>query len=167
MKEKFAKPAVRAIIEREISGIKYILIQERQKDFDCGTNGLLELPGGKIREYENAYNALKREVLEETGLSITNINGEKNSISNTTRDFCTFCYSPFCVTQNLSGGYSLIVHTFICEATGTLLNSSDESCNIHWISIENLKQLLQTTPQNIFPLDIISLQKYVNDFFPH
>ena len=52
MKEVFAKPAVGAIIEKNENGKNYILIQTRQKENDCHTNGMIEVVGGKIREYE-------------------------------------------------------------------------------------------------------------------
>lgn len=48
MNETFAKPAVKAIIEKNINGEKHILIQKRQKEDGDHTNGLLEISGGKI-----------------------------------------------------------------------------------------------------------------------
>lgn len=77
--EKFAKPAVGAIIEKKINGEKFILVQERQKEDGGKENGMLEIPAGKIREYENIFEALRREVKEETGLIITKIDGEESS----------------------------------------------------------------------------------------
>ena len=50
--EIFAKPCVGAIIEKSISGIPHILFQTRQKPDGDETNGKLEIPAGKIREYE-------------------------------------------------------------------------------------------------------------------
>lgn len=73
MEEKFAKPAIGAIIERTINGKKHIIIQERWKEDGNETNGQYELPAGKIREYENVYDTVRREVLEETGLKVTKI----------------------------------------------------------------------------------------------
>ena len=80
--EKFAIPCVAAIIEKIVNNEKYILIQTRQKEDGAETNGMLEVPAGKIREYENIFRALRREVKEETGLTITKILGEDRQISN-------------------------------------------------------------------------------------
>lgn len=66
--EVFAKPCVGAIIEKNIGGIPHILLQTRQKSDGDKTNGKLEIPAGKIREYESVLDALRREVREETGL---------------------------------------------------------------------------------------------------
>lgn len=76
IKEIFAKPCVGAIIEKIIDGEKYILVQTRQKEDGCETNGMIEIPAGKIREYENVFSALRREVREETGLEIIKIYGD-------------------------------------------------------------------------------------------
>lgn len=53
MKEIFAIPCVGAIIEKHEGNNTYVLIQTRQKQDGFDTNGLIELPAGKIREYEH------------------------------------------------------------------------------------------------------------------
>ena len=63
--EVFAKPAVGAIVEKDINGVRHILIQKRQKN--NSEDGMIEIPAGKIREYENVFETLRREVWEETG----------------------------------------------------------------------------------------------------
>ena len=84
--EKFAIPCVAAIIEKIVNNKKYILIQTRQKEDGAETNGMLEIPAGKIREYENIFRALRREVKEETGLTITKILGEDRQVSKILRN---------------------------------------------------------------------------------
>lgn len=96
--EKFAVPCVAAIIEKIINNEKYILIQTRQKEDGAETNGMLEIPAGKIREYENIFEALKREVKEETGLTITKILGEDRQIANLIGGNEVISYTPYCVT---------------------------------------------------------------------
>ena len=139
--EKFTVPCVAAIIEKIVNNEKYILIQTRQKEDVAETNGMLELLVGKIREYENIFEALRREVKEETGLSITKILGEDNQISNFIKGNEVISYTPYCITQNLSGAYSIILNTFLCEAKRELLTETNESQNIHWIKIEEFKKL--------------------------
>lgn len=106
MEEKFAKPAIGAIVERMINGKKHIIIQERWKENGNETNGQYELPAGKIREYENAYDTVRREVFEETGLKVTKIIGEETLIYS--EDIKTINFMPFCMTQNLEKAYSII-----------------------------------------------------------
>lgn len=160
--EIFAKPAVGAIIEKDINGFRHILIQKRRKNIS--EDGLIEIPAGKIREFENIFDALRREVREETGLTITNIIGENHQTIET-KSYSTISFSPFCITQNLSGGYSLILFTFICSGEGNLYNKSNESSDIKWIPTNELKLLLDTNPEKFFPMSINSLKKYFETVF--
>ena len=155
--EVFAKPAVGAIVEKDINGVRHILIQKRQKN--NSEDGMIEIPAGKIREYENVFETLRREVWEETGLKITKIMGEEYKIIET-GPYSTMDFSPFCVTQNLSGGYSIILLTFICSGEGKLLETTNESSDIHWAPINEVKQLLDNHPEKFYPMSINSLKKY-------
>ena len=114
MKETFAIPAVGAIIIKQVEGEEYILVQNRKKNNGDGMDGLLEIPAGKVREYENIFEALRREVWEETGLHLTTVRGEEDSQFLDVNGNQTIIFSPYCVTQNLSGAYSIILSTFLC-----------------------------------------------------
>ena len=161
--ERFAKPCVGAIIEREKDGEKYLLIQRREKADGGKTNGLLEIPSGKIREYENIFSALRREVREETGLTVTKIYGEEESLLLTTANGeKVLSFSPYCVTQNLSGAYSIVLNTFLCMAEGTLLSASNETQDIRWEKVSLLRELLGRHPERFFFMHLNALKKYLN-----
>ena len=159
MEEKFPKPAIAAIIERKINGKKHIIIQERCKEEGNETNGQYELPGGKIREYENAYDAVRREVFEETGLKITKIFSEEEMVNS--KNTYTISFNPFCVTQNLQDAYSIIVNHFICEAEGEPVFETDESRNIRWIEISELATLLRNNKSKFFIMNVNAIEKYL------
>ena len=159
MEEKFAKPAIGAIIERMINGKKHIIIQERWKENGNKTNGQYELPAGKMREYENAYDTVRREVFEETGLKVTKILGEEEMIYS--KDLETINFMPFCVTQNLKNAYSIICNHFICEAEGEPVLGTNESRNIRWIEIHELAKLLRNQRDKFFIMNINALEKYL------
>ena len=159
--EIFAKPCVGAIIEKVGHDEKYILMQTRQKEDGEETNGMIEIPAGKIREYEDIFAALRREVWEETGLTITKIHGEDNTVSNQVGDVITISFEPYCVTQNLSGAYSIILHTFLCEAEGDLLACTNETENIRWEKISDVTQLIKEQPEKIFFMHLNALKKYL------
>lgn len=161
--ETFAKPAVGAIIEKVIDNIDHILIQERFKADDVPENGLIEIPAGKVREFENIFDALRREVWEETGLKIIKIQGEKDVIVSKCNGYTVISYNSFFSSQNLSGVYSIILQTFICKAEGELLQQSDESTNIRWISIYNLKALIDENENKFYPMHINALKKYISE----
>ncbi|MDF2587213.1 MAG: hypothetical protein K0S41_1054 [Anaerocolumna sp.] len=161
MEEIFAKPAVAAIIEKEENGVKYILIQERQKENGGIENGMLEIPAGKIREYENIYDTLRREVWEETGLLVTDIVGEENLITREVNGYKTLSFTPFCSTQNLSGGYSIVVQTFICHASGELLDETNETKNLRFVTLPECKQLMQSDEASFYPMHLNGLYQYI------
>ena len=50
---------------------------------------MIEIPAGKVREYENMFTALRREVWEETGLNIIKIYGEENTVSSEINGYST------------------------------------------------------------------------------
>lgn len=160
MIEVFAKPAVGAIIEKEFDGEKYILIQQRNKENDGVETRMTEIPAGKVREYENIFDALRREIWEETGLTITQIKGEENLIISENNGYETISFTPFCSTQNLSGGYSIMLQTFICQAEGSLLKETNETINIRWETIETVENILENNPKQFYPMHINALRKY-------
>jgi 8-oxo-dGTP pyrophosphatase MutT (NUDIX family) len=68
----FPVPNVSAIIERRQGTRTQVLVQVRWKPAkDPVYSGTFEIPAGGINLYENVYDALKREVFEETGLQVT------------------------------------------------------------------------------------------------
>ena len=161
MTETFAIPAVGAIIVKKVGDDEFILVQNRKKNNGDGMDGLLEIPAGKIREYENIFDALRREVWEETGLHLTTIQGEDASRFLDVNGNKTIIFSPFCVTQNLSGAYSLILSTFLCEAEGELLERTNETENIRWMRRDALKEIVDNSPESIFLMHIQALKKYL------
>lgn len=162
MSEAFAIPCVGAIIEKNIDGENYILLQTRYKRDGGDTNNKLEIPAGKIREYENIFDALRREVYEETGLIVTDIVGENSTRQSYSKNVKVASFDPFCISQNLSGAYSIILLTFICKAEGDLLESTDETKNINWVKVSKVRMLLETEPDAFFFMHLNALNNYLS-----
>jgi len=161
MTERFQIPGVAAIIVKEALGIKQILIQERAKIDEPAERGLIEIPAGKIREYENIFDTLRREVFEETGLNVTTIVGKDSADIVQQRDYKVISVEPFYISQNMSGSYLKIITTFLCQVEGELVAKSDESENIRWIAIDDLRTLLLSQPEKFYPMSISVLKKYI------
>src|SRR5215467_8029861 len=105
-------PIVSAIIEREHHGEKEILVQTRWKpDRDPLYSGTLEIPAGGMHAYENVYDAVKREVLEETGLRITRLYPDIHTKTYAPRMMTASPLSPSAVSNSLrvasTGGFCL------------------------------------------------------------
>jgi len=159
--EKFAIPGASAIIVKEENQVKYVLLQVRNKRCRPQECELVEIPGGKVRENENIFDALRREVAEETGLVITEIVGETNSVSYSYNGYDVIDFEPFCCTQNIIREYPVMCMVFICKAAGTLLESSSESTSYRWVAVDELKRLVFETPEKLYPMDIAALKKFV------
>ncbi|WP_425448317.1 NUDIX hydrolase [Dethiothermospora halolimnae] len=161
MKEIFAKPGVAGIIEKTVKGIDYILIQERFKEDAPLEKGLIEIPSGKIREFENLYECLKREIMEETGLQVLEIEGEQDAVVFESNGYKVLNYTPFSSSQNIQGTYPIMVQTFICKVKGQTLSETNETKNIRWISLNDLKKLLDENINKFYPMHVITLKKYI------
>lgn len=160
--EFFSKPGVSGIIEKNINGIDCILIQDRYKDDAKSEAGLLEIPAGKIREFENIFDCLRREIWEETGLEVTYIKGESESIIFKENNYKVLNYTPFSCSQNIQGTYPIMVQTFICMASGKLLEKTNETKNIRWITLKELEGLLKNNVDSFYPMHVIALRKYLD-----
>jgi len=159
--EHFSIPGAGGIIVKEIDGEKNILLQTRIKPHAPCEDGLLEIPAGKVRAFENIFDTLKREMKEETGLDVTEILGENLSTIYKGSSYKVINFMPFSCAQNLSGSYPIMVLVFICKVKGELLSFSDESKNYKWTPISEIQRLLTKSPESFYPMHIDTLKKYI------
>lgn len=159
--EFLAKPGVGGIIEQTINGIHHILLQERYKDDSPLESGMIEIPAGKIREFENIFDCLRREIFEETGLEVTEIEGEYDTIIVEKNGYKVISYSPFTCSQNIKGDYPIMVQTFICRVEGNIMTHTNESQNVRWVTIDSLKEMLLKNEESFYPMHITTLKKYI------
>jgi 8-oxo-dGTP pyrophosphatase MutT (NUDIX family) len=159
--EQLMKPGVGGIIERISDGVKYILVQERYKDDAPSEEGLIEIPAGKIREFENIYDCLRREIKEETGLDVVEIEGEADSIIFESNGYKVLSYEPFACSQNIDGTYPIMVQVFICRVKGDLVTSTNETRFLRWVCIEELENLLENQSHMFYPMHVNTLRKYI------
>ncbi|MCL2203826.1 MAG: NUDIX domain-containing protein [Defluviitaleaceae bacterium] len=138
----------RVIIEKTENGVKYVLIQRRivKQERYLGENGSYEFPGGCIEMGETIIDAIKREVLEETGLTVTKIRGTEN-YSHCDGDIETVV--PFTAYQKVGNWmgpngeqYKSVGFHFVCEAEGELLEKGDDSDSIQWVTLAKLQAIL-------------------------
>jgi 8-oxo-dGTP pyrophosphatase MutT (NUDIX family) len=156
-------PVVSAIIERVHNGKTQVLVQTRWKpDTDPLYSGTLEIPAGWIDRYENVYDALRREVKEETGLTITKIKPDtKTQIFETSKDDASFAFIPFCCQQQLRSGSPWIGFVFLCEVEDTEpIAQVGEVRDVRWVDKSDLRVMLAETPDKFFTLQLGALHFY-------
>lgn len=155
---------ISVIIEREHTGDREVLVQTRWKpEKDPQYSGTLEIPAGGIHAYENVYDAVKREVLEETGLRVKSFYPDIQTKTYAPKDDDCFAFMPFCCQQQLRGGVPRLGFVFICSVEDTEpIPQRDEVKDIRWIKKFQLKKIFETTPERIFTLQLPVLDYYFN-----
>ena len=163
--DKLCRPVVVAIVRKNINGIPHILMQTRWKPKeDPVYSGTLELPAGHIYSYEDVHEALKREVLEETGLNVRIIEPDTRTKKFTPRDDCAFGFKPFCAHQQLKNGLPWIGFAFICEVEdGKFVAQESETKDQQWISENKIKTMIKNKPEKIFTFHIPTLAFYFQE----
>lgn len=151
---------VRAIIEREGVNGTEVVIQKRMKAYEGKTP--YELPGGQLEEYESLLEGLKREVLEETGLHVTAILGVETKIETNALDSNVEVMKPFAVYQTLKGPVDSMGVYFRCHVTGDLVEKGDETEDVKWIAVDELKSLLDNDEMDFSWVDQSGVMYYLN-----
>ena len=167
----FAIPFVAGIIEREHDGQLQMLIQTRVQEHAFATyTGTIEFVAGVLDvRYEHVYEALAREIHEETGLTLISVIDDLQTVVWTSAGGAdaAFGFRPFCCTQQLRGGYPWIGFIFRCRVTGdSPLGEVGETKDVRWQDARAVKQLFRASPGRFFPLEVPALDIYFRECVP-
>ena len=160
----WAVPVISAIIEREKNGAPQILVRTRIDKYDQLYDGTIEIPAGKIDRFENVYETIVREVKEETGLDVVEINPARETSSFTTsRGDEAIGFRPYYCQQLTKGSVSWIGFVFVCKAKGEPKAAEGETKDLRWISLVDLRKLIDTSSDDVFTLQLPVLDYYLRD----
>ncbi len=142
-----------------------LLLQKRWKPLVSPTySGLLEIPAGGVNTFEQVFAAVKREVLEETGLRVTHIANAELVISEENNQEHHIAFQPYICQQTLKtqDGLPWIGFVFLCQAEGEPLKKSSEAVEIAWTKLEDIQEKITHHSDQFFPLQIPVLKYYLS-----
>ena len=161
------KTIVSAILEKTENGVKKIFFQTRWKPIvSLAYSGLLEIPAGGVDAYEDVYEAVKREVLEETGLHVVGfVNDFQSEITENRPHDRSKVFMPFLCQEVLEtvDGLPWVGFVFRCEVEGEIKMQESEAKDPRWLTIDKIKDLLANHPETIFPLQYPVLKYYIEN----
>ena len=119
-----------------------VLLQRRDKPGEV-VRGRFEVPSGRWRAGETAEEAVRREVLEETGLEVEAVLAPpvRRVHADPSRPFEVI--EPLAVTVGVGGAYPALHLAFVCVARGRPLARPGETADPRWCPVEEIRRLLE------------------------
>lgn len=119
-----------------------VLLQRRDKPGEV-VRGRFEVPSGRWRAGETAEEALRREVLEETGLEVEAVLAPpaRRVHADPSRPFEVV--EPLAVTVGVAGAYPALHVAFVCVARGRPVARPGESADPRWYPVDEVRSLLE------------------------
>lgn len=152
--ERVAIPAMEGagLVVPNVAAVVYsetrteILLQRRDKPGEV-VRGRLEVPGGRWNAGESAAQAVRREVFEETGISVTEmLNGA------TAYDFpagiSLEVTHPSAVVAGLHGAYPAVQIAFECVGIGLPRPLPGETAGPAWWALDDARNHLEDHPDD-------------------
>jgi 8-oxo-dGTP pyrophosphatase MutT (NUDIX family) len=159
----FPVPIVSAIVERKRGKTTELLMQVRWKPKnDPVYSGTFEIPAGSIELGESVYDALKREVFEETGLRVTGFRPDVRTKTHSQRGDEVFAFVPFCCQQQITGR-ARVGFVFICSVEDAApFAATDEVRDIKWMTTSAVRKLIEESPERMFTFQLPVLEFYLS-----
>ena len=142
--EGLVVPNVAAVVYTEDRG--RLLLQRRDKPGEV-VRGRLEVPGGRWGAGESAEDAVRREVLEETGISVVELltGSRKYEFP---AGLAVEASSPAAVVAGLTGAYPALLVAFECVGVGVPRGVPGETHAPSWWAIDDVTSHLADDPDD-------------------
>ena len=101
-------------------GVKGLILNGHEVLILVEPNGISDFPGGKVESGENHIQALEREIIEETGLTVK-------------------IHAPIAQWSfTKSSGLQISGVTYLCQYLRGRVSLSDEHCNFYWLPLSSI-----------------------------
>ena len=141
-----------AIVVPNVAAVVYdsakesLLLQRRDKPGEV-VQGMLELPGGRWGAGESAEEAVRREVYEETGVSVLELVAGSRSYD-FPPGFAIEASSPAAVVAGLNGAYPALILAFECIGEGVPRALPGETAAPSWWRVGDVVSHLADDPDD-------------------
>lgn len=149
-------PLVSALIERSDGTI---FLQKRAKPGERAF-GRWELPGGRWTAGESAEKVIRREVNEETGMTVTSVFGSRDTAGDVGR---FELLAPHLVVTGHDGAFPLHVTVLRVETHGAPRPLKDETSDPTWMSRRDVAALLVNDRNAFVPIAAAILEAVLAD----
>lgn len=143
--EAVVVPNVNAVVYRSTDRAD-VLLQRRDKPNEP-VRGLLEIPGGRWRAGEKPDEAVRREVMEETGVTVLAVAGAIRMRSHGP-ETTTAGGVPAAVVVGTGGAYPSLHVVFECVGDGDPRGVPGEVADPRWWPTDEVRRLLAEEPES-------------------
>jgi 8-oxo-dGTP pyrophosphatase MutT (NUDIX family) len=135
-------PIVSALVYDSIER-RRVLLQRRDKPGEP-VRGLLELPGGRWEAGERPDTAIAREVLEETGVTVTAVAAAVTLLRRPDENVATAV--PLAVVNGIEGAFPSMHVLFECYGEGEPRPEPGQTADPRWWPVAEVRELVETDP---------------------
>ncbi|HSJ71707.1 MAG TPA: NUDIX domain-containing protein [Acidimicrobiia bacterium] len=133
--ENVMLPVIRAVVRKEGDPTR-VIVQRRDNASEV-VRGLFEIPGGRWRAGEPPVDAISREVLEETGLTVVRVHGVTEDAIDDRRTIASI--RPLVVVAGVHGAFPAVHIVVVVDAFGEPRSTPGESSDVRWWSTEEVR----------------------------
>lgn len=155
--ENVMLPVIRAIVRMEGDPTR-IIVQRRDNASEV-VRGLFEIPGGRWRAGESPVDAISREVLEETGLTVVRVHGVVEDAIDDRRTIATI--RPLVIVAGVFGAFPAVHVVVLVDAIGAPRSTPGESSDVRWWSVEEIRSGLGGPSELFIPSSRAALTSYL------
>ncbi|MGI9641309.1 MAG: NUDIX hydrolase [Acidimicrobiia bacterium] len=156
--ENVMVPVVRAIV-RSPEHPDCIVLQRRDNASES-VIGLLEIPGGRWKSGESPIDAISREVLEETGLDVTDVAGVSIKELDGRRSIATI--RPLAIVSGVQGAFPAAHTVLLVDAEGSVRPAPGETSDVRWWHVDEVRTVLSDRRDEFVPSTVAALEAYMD-----
>jgi 8-oxo-dGTP diphosphatase len=154
--ENVMVPVIRAIVHPP--GEPTTVLLQRRDIPKESVRGRWEIPGGRWRAGEPPAEAIRREVEEETGLTVALVRGIDDHVVGAGRRIASV--RPVVVVAGVEGAFPAVHLVVLAEATGTPRPEDGETADVGWWALDEVTRAIDEDPEAFIPSAAVALRAY-------